>query len=785
MSANYQLTVSEKGSLSCNTYSKSFSIAAPSPLNISNLVTTDVSCFDGADGAMTFTGTGGSGFYNFKITKIAGDTSANTLGSFLNINAGDYKLVIENDLPGCQDKATYASTIEIKQPTEIVIGLTKNNISCFGYNDGSITSSVSGGTPLYTYTWEKQNGSFWSSIGSSPDLSNQSPGNFRLRITDNKTCVDVSDPVTIIEPSAISTQSISVNDIKCLGETGTITVQSNGGTLPYEFHYSSNNDSTFNPLLSGSTPLNAGSYRIKTTDKNGCAFTDPGTYAITAPPSALDFTFTKSDYNGYNISCLGGSNGFLKVLGMGGNGGTYSGYQFSYDNSSYATLDTIFNINAGNHNIAVKDNRGCIVSKNIPFTQTAVQLSVAVQSKQDVLCFGDVTGSVVLHGNGGVSPYTYSLNSSPLQTSPEFTDLSVGSFTYLISDKNNCTSTGADEIINLHPKMLFTSALTHVSCFDGADGSIVLNVTGGSSPFDFEWAGSTNTTSSLTNLGAGEYSVIITVEAGCKRDSSFTLTQPAAPLSVVLKTTPICYGETTGEIEAIVSGGTTPYQYSSDNGQTLQTGNIITALSVGTQTIYIVDQKGCTKTSTGIIEQRTDKPEPNFLVSTRQNALDTLIIKEISIPKPDSLTWTFDPAAIIIDEDPWSPQLKFSMAGTYYISMTGFFSGCDYSVEKTLALNPFDPSAPTQTEGYRPIESVDVSPNPGPGEFNLKVVLRKNYNLSVIVYDMMGVPHHENRYQLVKGVEQKINLTQASEGIYLIRVITDSDARDIRIIVQR
>jgi hypothetical protein len=784
ISSNYQLIVTEKGSLDCNGYEKTFSVVAPEPLNITNLVTDSVNCFGGSDGTVAFEGTGGSDEFLFKLSKTAGDTIANAIGSFSDLEGGDYALIIENNLSGCLDKSTYPDIIKVAQPDSIAIILDKNDITCFGSNDGNISASVSGGTPGYTYAWEKFDAPVWNIFSTATSLTNQSAGVFRLKITDSKNCPDFSNSVSIIEPAALDISSVTVHDIKCFGEQGSIEIISSGGTLPYSNEYSLNSGTftTFN----AATLLNEGSYVVKTVDKNGCSIIDTETYLITSPSSALDFTYTKSDYNGFNISCFGGSNGYIKLVGNGGNGATYIGYQYALDSGSFQTLDTLKTINAGTHNLSTMDGRGCIVSKDILFTQTSAVLSVLTFNKQDVVCYGDLSGSIEVQGAGGLSPYQFNIDASSNQSSTLFSSLGVGSYSIQITDFNGCTASYTEEILTLNPRIQFQSTITDVSCFGGTDGSIALNVTDGVQPFQFAWAGQSSITEVLSNVGQGQYSVTITDNAGCKRDSSFSIAQPAQALRMSIYTVPVCYGSVNGIITITAGGGTSPYQYSIDNGASFQSNNIFNTVGVGNYAVKVLDDNGCAFLGSTEVIQRNDRPEPNFLVATRQNAFDTLIIKEISLPKPDSIYWIFDPNATIISDDQWSPQLKFSDAGTYFISMTGFFGGCDYSVTKNLTLNPFDPNAtPSKEVGYRAIESVTLSPNPNNGEFDLNVKLTKKYNLSIVVYDMVGVAHYGNKWQQIQELTEKISLPLASSGIYLLRVITDTDARDIRIIINK
>src|SRR5690606_6934985 len=117
-----------------------------------------------------------------------------------------------------------------------------------------------------------------------------------------------------------------------------------------------------------------GTYTVKVTDENNCSTTFYEPRTITTPVVVLDFTEVLSDFNGYNISCYGGSNGYAILTPLGGNGNHYTGYEFAIDDQPFQSDPQVENINAGSHTFRVRDGRGCITTKEITFTQTLSQL---------------------------------------------------------------------------------------------------------------------------------------------------------------------------------------------------------------------------------------------------------------------------------------------------------------------------------------------------------------------------------------------------------------------------
>jgi hypothetical protein len=779
----YQIVVKEKGGEDCNGTTMNFKITGPAALGIETPVVSDVTCFNGDNGSISIKGTGGTGNYIYELSGAA--TLSNSSGIFTGLHAGEYIITVRNVIT-CNDIYEHPK-VTVYQPTQVVATISKKDISCFRLTNGEITSVVSGGTPAgsgYIYTWETKIGAGWSSLSkTTSSLTGLSEGTYRLKAKDEKECPAVSNEVIIVEPAAVGISDIQVADIKCYGEKGSIAITGIGGTGTYTFAYSLNGASFTN--FNSSTPLTAGIYHVKITDANGCSYQDINDRTITTPASALGFTETLSDYNGYNISCYGGGNGTASVLATGGNGSNYSGYQYALDNGSFQQDALITGIYAGDHALKVKDARGCVASKTVTFTQTSARLSTILVEKKDVTCYGDATGVLEFTGDGGLPPYSYSLDNATLQDQGRFTQLAANDYTVVIKDKNECDNTATYSIVTINPKIELTTSITDVSCFGGSDGEVSTSIVGGVSPFQYQWTGLTTTSSAATGLAAGSYTVNVTDKVGCRMEASAVIAQPHQALTIGLATVPVCYGRTNGSITVNTNGGTEPYIYSIDNGATFQ-ANPVFLQGVGSYTLTSKDSKGCTITASTEVVLRNDKPEPNFLVATTRSALDTLVIIDVSVPKPDSIYWIFDPQSIVISNDQWSPQLRFMEAGTYFVSMTGYFGGCDYSVTKNMTVNPYDPSVEKEKlPGYKPIQSVTVTPNPSSGEFEVTVTLSKKYNLSIVVYDVLGTAHYQNSWTGVEGIKHTIILSNASSGVYLLRAVTESDAQDVRLLINK
>jgi hypothetical protein len=435
----------------------------------------------------------------------------------------------------------------------------------------------------------------------------------------------------------------------------------------------------------------------------------------------------------------------------------------------------------------VIDNRNCEVSKSITLRESAQKLSGSLVERDLVLCAGDKNGAFEVRGVGGVEPYLYKIEGGQPQNNGRFTRLGVGTYKVVITDKNQCSALAEIGITSIDPAMEFIPEIKDVSCFGGNDGRIRLAVQGGTFPVQYQWRELNNNSETVEGLKAGSYSVLVKDASNCSKESVVWIQQPAASISATVKPVPACYGQPGGQLIVTGKGGTPPYRYSLDNGKVHQSSNTFSSLPLGNYTINTLDKNGCEVQTSAVIVQRNAAPSPNFLVATKRYASDTLVVKDISIPKPDSIEWQYDSRALVIRNDEWAPELLFKEAGTYTMSMKGYFDGCEYVVTKTLNINPFDPEQKALLSADRPaIIDIDVSPNPiVDGGFTLNFKLSAKQTVLVSVLDVHGTIHFKNSWEKITELRQRIELDNIASGIYVVQVVTQTEARELRIMVTR
>ncbi|ANE52824.1 SprB repeat-containing protein [Flavisolibacter tropicus] len=736
----------------------------------------NISCFGGSNGwaALTATGGNGSAYTGYAFALDAGAfQDAPLLNS---INAGAHQLQVK-DGRGC----IVSKTITFTQSTVAlsVALVSKQDVTCQHDKNGAITVKGTGGTGLLRYALN----------GDTPQdaavFTGLAEGTYTVSVIDANNCSNTITVTIGTVHTPIVINSVTVNDIVCKGDKGRVLMTATGGSGSVFFEYAGD-DMLYKVFTSGAS-FAAGQYQLHAKDAAGCIQPWATPVIITEPATPLSFTTTLSDYNGVNISCVGQRDGEIQLTPSGGNDHTYNGYMYALNGGAFAGSSLFTNLAEGIYQLRVKDGRGCVVQQDVTLRQPTASLTLRVVRKTDVLCAGAATGLVELEALGGTAPYRYSKDGVTFQSSSIVANLYAGTYGFTVQDANGCQQLLTVTAVDKYPALMATHTMLPVNCFNGSDGQVQLTVKGGLAPYSYLWSGTAQTTQHLQNVPAGTYTVILKDAVGCELSHTAAVTQPIAALTATLATKPACAGSTGGRIAVKVNGGSPPYQYSIDNGNSFQEEPLFTSLIAGAYAVVVKDKNGCTYKTSVVVAPANEMPTVNFLVATRQNALDTLVIREVSVPAPDSVSWAFDPAAIVIKADGVMPQIRFREPGSYWVTMTGYFKGCDYTLRKTIEVRPYDPIAgPVTQTPVRIIDTVTLTPNPNGGQFDVQVRLGRKQKVILQVLQMgTGNELMRKNYEGTLLIEDRFSLGNVAGGTYVLRVITENDSQDVLFIIAR
>ncbi|MES2680660.1 MAG: gliding motility-associated C-terminal domain-containing protein [Bacteroidota bacterium] len=614
-------------STSC-TQSSVTPITAPSPL-LGTLVTTSLNCFNQCTGTATATASGGTAGYTISIATPTGIVAGNFLTGLC---IGDYTLHI-TDANGCTNNTVVAS---VTQPTaDILVTINSTSMTCASVNNGVLNANITGGTPGYTLAWSN-------STGANPN-TNLGAGNYTLVVTDALGCIK-SETSAIAAPLPLSLSQFT-SPVSCAGGSdGSATITASGGIPSYTFQFN-NTPPTVNTtgIVSG---LAQGNYIASVNDANGC--NQAITFTISAP-SALSAVITGTQ-NSCNV-CIGAAT----VQAAGGT----QPYTYAWTNSLSASVGTgsvVSNLCPGNYTVTVTGGL-CTVTQTINIAQV-VTINLAVTGTS-IQCFGQCTGSAVAVPSGGGGAYSFSWTPSA-QTTATATSLCVGVHNVTVTDAVGCVSSRSVDI--QQPLVLgITTSKTDATCSGTCNGLITTTVTGGTGAISYTWTPGPVNTSSLINVCAGNYDLIIRDANSC------TLTIPTISVtqnpsvSITFTASPSACANNNGSICATVSGGSgSGYTYSWS--PVAGNASCLTSLSAGSYTLLGGDGAGCTNSITAIVINPTG---PSLAPVTRSvtcfggnNGSATVTASGVS---PFSFTWT--------------PAVTFSTVGTSSTSASGLVTG--------------------------------------------------------------------------------------------------------------
>ena len=191
--------------------------------------------------------------------------------------------------------------------------------------------------------------------------------------------------------------------------------------------------------------------------------------------------------------------------------------------------------------------------------------------------------------NGGTPGYSY--NWSTGNDEEDVDTLFAANYSVTVVDTNGCSETITTTLTEPIAPVAISESHIDVDCFGAATGSIDVTASGGTPPYTYLWSNSA-TTEDLSGLTPGSYSVIVTDFLGCTEFLPIEITEPLAPLSMILSATDVlCYGYATGSIDALVSGGTAPYTFLWSNGETTED---IANIPAGNYSLLMTDENFCT-----------------------------------------------------------------------------------------------------------------------------------------------------------------------------------------------
>ncbi|WMN12696.1 T9SS type A sorting domain-containing protein [Marivirga salinae] len=526
---------------------KSITLGQVNPVHILSVSKNAPSCTDAADGSISITAAGGKGNYSYEWSTGA------TTPSITGLESGEYSVTVyDNNV--CSDQID----VSITAPDMLSVEYSTEKPKCYSTADGQVELSVLGGIPPYKVEWHDG-----ATLNRRFDLA---AGSYNVFISDNNNC---SINKNIIVPAKDSvTIDYEITSVSCNGgNDGNVRIQSISNANNPKVVWS--NGQIGNTLRN----VSSGFYAADITDSYGC--TTAFEFGVDSPDPLQIVNDSVT-----NVLCKNGFNGSIIFDVKGGNGN----YSFNWDDGP--RNKNRYNLTAGNYKVTVLDDLNCRIEKQ--FTIDEPNLLVLDYTAASVSCFGNADGYVSLEINGGIEPYQISWDDGVMDSVRN--DLTAGTHDVLVKDANNCSKSIEVSIPNINPIRIDEVIQTIPSCYQGSDGGLELEISGGNAPYTVSWDNG-KSGASIDSISAGNYRVTIKDNKNCQLTELIAL-EDASPIYLTSLTmaNPICYGEPSGVVEVVPDGGNPPFEVIWEDGTSaFNRGDLL----AGSHTFEVVDSTGC------------------------------------------------------------------------------------------------------------------------------------------------------------------------------------------------
>lgn len=521
--------------------------------------------------------------------------------------------------------------------------------TCNGFDDGiaAVLEPTTGVGP-YTYQW----------IGgpSTREWTNLGAGTYTVIVFDQgQGGVPCNLDVFVNEPGPLTVFSLNPTSPTCAnlcnGQAAPIIIGGNGG---YSLTWSSGETGATAAAL-------CASFNLSIEDVAGCIADTNVTFDNIPPPILIDEVVTE-------VTCFGADDGMIDLTASGGTGSL--GFSWAGPGGFTSVSEDIAGLEPGSYTVEVTDDNGCTVDETFTIVENPILLVSASSTENE--CNGDNTGAIDLTIAGGLAPYSVSWTGPAgfTSNSQDIASLAAGTYEVTVTDASNCVVV-VQETVNEPLPLGATITPSSLLCFENNSGQLTAAALGGTPGYNYSWSGPNGFFGSgptIIGLPAGTYSLTVTDNNACVFTTDVDLVQPDE-LTLDFLDTPIsCNGDSDGEIDLTVSGGTPSYTFSwtGPSGFT-STSEDISGLSTGTYTVQVTDLNNCSITEAYFL----DEPLPISLSAAVTNpdcAAENTGVIDLTIANgtpPYNVLWSGPSGFSSADEDIANLEV-----GTYTVVVT-------------------------------------------------------------------------------------------------------------------
>ena len=706
-------------------------------------------CFGSNDGSISINVTGGIPFttgdpYKFSWTGPNGFTSTDK--NISNLKSGYYNLkVIDNG------NCPFVKSYYVPEPGLFQFSPGKNDITCFGLNNGNINLSTSGGTQPYNFVWTKDGSAYPVNSG---NLSNLGPGVYAVTATEANNCNTLTGSYTIIEPPLLEVKWVSQVDVLCYGyNTGEINVSSSGGRPTHRYSWTGPNG--FRSNLQNLKNLYAGTYDLTVTDNSGC--TVPLSVTILQNPEIkLDRTVT-------HLTCYSVRDGVIKINNITGGVPFATGDPYIIKWSNLGTGMEQSNLSAGNYLITITDALGC--PKEFPIVINNAPVFKIDPDFQNISCHGANDAHIRLNLVGGQAPLKLEWSDGST-AGIERNNLGPGSYKVKITDAKLCVIEAEYIVVDPLELEIRGDVSNSLDCVKANTGVIDLVVTGGTAPYTYVWSNGART-EDLSQLTPDNYTVTVTDSRGCKKSDAFQITrfEQLTPTIEILTDFNCDTKFVDQTFIGHVKGGIPPYTLKwSDGIVSGVNGEIMKTDNKGLVIFSVTDSFGCTAD----VVHNVKTPvlgTPNFSTGSIGKDVyglyaiyDPVLFTNLATGDFTHVSWDFGDGNFSDEEN---PKHIYTREGTYTIKqLVTYPFGCQYSYEASIVVE----------KGYTLIMPNAFTPNNDGINDSFAPVFTGLNNITLDIFDKWGGIIYSETGVNIHGWRGKIKDLDAQNGNYYFKI---------------
>ena len=510
---------------------QSSEVTIDNPLEINGTVAVD-------GRTITTDASGGSGSLTYSLDGMNYQSS----NVFMNVQNGDYVVYVKDE-NGCVIELLAVVSSSTFQAASLNL---ISEIDCYESASGSVSAVAVGGNAPLEYSLNEgpfQPSNFFDML---------TAGTYVVTIRDADGFEIVSNEIVLTDPDPI-VLTVEVDE-------NNATVNATGGVGGFEYSLDGVNFQDAGLF----TSLVNGEYQVFVKDANGCLAEDSFTIVFDNLSALLSIV--------EQISCADENDGIISIEVSGGS----MPYSYSLDGEDFQVSNVFENLAAGTYIVTVMDDFNLIVQSNEVIILNPEPLTASLELNMN---------TISVNAQGGTGVYMYSINGSAFQSSNEFVNLVNGDYEILVIDENEC-ATILETSILVNTLSVNATLINSVSCHEGMDGSIEVNVSGGSSPYTYSIDGENFQDETIfVDLAAGEYQVIVKDVDGFEVSSNTVVISDPDPILVSAV-------RDEAEVSIIATGGTGILTYSID-GENYVDQNVFSDLEIGDYVFYVKDENGC------------------------------------------------------------------------------------------------------------------------------------------------------------------------------------------------